>query len=113
MQIEEFTRGDKHVCEIKSDTSLTGALIIMTAKYDLADADEDAVFQIRSDGGSPAIVLQDEFTAIATIPASATNGITKPTRLWADVQAILSGAPVTIVPVIALEIALDVTRITT
>lgn len=58
--------------------SLVGGLMIMTAKWDVADADNAAVFQLRSDDVSPTTI---EFTnpaegeATVSIPPSATSSL--------------------------------------
>lgn len=88
---------------------LTGADVWFTAKRSLRDADVDAVVQKTIGNG---IVVTDALAgeALVTIDPSDTNGFTRETRLFCDVQVIEPSGRITTVADGTLTITLDVTR---
>lgn len=86
--------------------------IYMTTKYDVADADVDAVFQLTKTGGQIVVDPVDLYKATIQPERSDTNTLTQDVALVYDVQISETGAPDTTFTVVdgTLTIQRDVTR---
>jgi hypothetical protein len=91
----DLTRGDdvtltltvtKHILGVESAQDLTGAVVWVTGKRDLGDADEDAVFQLNSDDlGGVTITSAAAGLASADLMPEHTEDLTdQKTTLWVD-----------------------------
>lgn len=115
-----FSRGDdvvlKHTVTDANGAAqdLTGCTLWLTGKRNRSDADAVAVFQLDSNGHG--IAIQSPASAgiaISTIPKTATEGLTKTTRVYWDLQLKDAAGNVSTVDSGSFTIDLDVTVKTT
>lgn len=92
-------RGDTLVLDMQVTNARTrvpvdisAATVWMTAKYDINDADADALFQISTDTGDIALTTPTNGEFQITIPHTATSGLTAETVVTYDVQIKLAGS---------------------
>lgn len=81
-----------------------------TAKYDKADTDLQALFQVTKAAGAIVVSGVDNNIAEITIAASLTSALTTDVRVFYDVQIKSAGGQITTVAEGTMTISRDVTR---
>lgn len=110
------TRGDTIDLEVTvtrdgAPVDLTGADLWFTAKLKVKDADVDAVAQ-KTVGSGITVTDAVNGEALITLDPADTDGLTKETTLYCDVQLVEASGRVTTVASGTLTILRDVTRVT-
>lgn len=81
-----------------------------TAKYDKADTDAQALFQVTKAAGAIVVTGTNSNVAQITIAASLTSALTSDVRVFYDVQIKSAGGQITTVAEGTMTISRDVTR---